>query len=100
MGSASKNAGLILERLHMAALFDAVVDGTRVSRAKPDPEVFLTACRELGLSAGQCVVFEDAAAGIQAAKAAGMPVVGIGQPEALAEANLVVAGLAELVTVA
>ncbi|MNI59990.1 Beta-phosphoglucomutase [compost metagenome] len=67
-----------------------------MSKAKPDPEVFLTACRELGLQPGECVVFEDAEAGVAAAKAAGMRVVGIGKPEVLTEADLVIAGLQEL----
>lgn len=97
LGSASKNAGLILRLLNITGLFDAIIDGTKVSQAKPDPEVFLAACRELQLPPEQCVVFEDAVAGIQAAKAAGIPVIGIGQPETLTEADLVISGLAELV---
>ncbi|ANS76951.1 beta-phosphoglucomutase [Paenibacillus yonginensis] len=97
LGSASKNAAFILERLGIAGLFDAVVDGTKVSKAKPDPEVFLTACRELGLAPQECVVFEDAAAGVAAAKAAGTGIVGIGRPEVLGEADWVVAGVFELV---
>lgn len=93
LGSASKNAVFILDKLNIADLFDAIVDGNKVSRAKPDPEVFLIACAELGLQPVDCVVFEDAEAGVQAAKAAGMQVVGIGRPEILKEADLVVAGL-------
>lgn len=93
LGSASKNAGLILERLNIAELFDAVVDGTKVAKAKPDPEVFLLAARELRLSPGECVVYEDALAGIQAAQAAGMRTVGIGQPRHLPGADRVVSGL-------
>ncbi|GGA49989.1 beta-phosphoglucomutase [Paenibacillus physcomitrellae] len=96
LGSASKNAAFILERLGIAGLFDAVVDGTKVSKAKPDPEVFLTACRELGLAPQECIVFEDAAAGVAAAKAAGTGIVGIGRPEVLGEADQVVAGIFEL----
>ncbi|SDL94953.1 beta-phosphoglucomutase [Paenibacillus jilunlii] len=72
LGSASKNAVFILDKLKLSGLFDAVVDGNTVSRAKPDPEVFETACRSLGLQPADCVVFEDAEAGIAAAKAAGM----------------------------
>lgn len=93
LGSASKNAVFILDKLNIADLFDAIVDGNKVSRAKPDPEVFLIACAELGLQPEDCVVFEDAEAGVQAAKAAGMQVVGIGSPEILKDADLVVAGL-------
>lgn len=96
LGSASKNAMFILDKLRIAGLFDAVVDGNKVSRAKPDPEVFQTACRELGLQPGECVVFEDAEAGVAAGKAAGMQVVGIGSREVLREADFVLAGLHEL----
>ncbi|NOU78855.1 beta-phosphoglucomutase [Paenibacillus sp. LMG 31459] len=96
LGSASKNAVFILDKLNIAGLFDAVVDGNKVSRAKPDPEVFQTACWELGLQPQDCVVFEDAEAGVAAGKAAGMQVVGIGKREVLKEADLVVSGLHEL----
>lgn len=96
LGSASKNAAFILDKLNIAELFDTVVDGNKVSRAKPDPEVFLTACRELGLKPQDCVVFEDAEAGVAAGKAAGMYVVGIGRPELLKAADLVISGLHEL----
>ncbi|ULO09104.1 beta-phosphoglucomutase [Paenibacillus sp. 19GGS1-52] len=93
LGSASKNAVFILDKLNIAELFDVIVDGNKVTRAKPDPEVFLIACTELGLQPVDCVVFEDAEAGVQAAIAAGMQVVGIGRPEILKDADLVVAGL-------
>ncbi|WP_042197377.1 beta-phosphoglucomutase [Paenibacillus camerounensis] len=96
LGSASKNAQFILDKLNIAGLFDAVVDGNKVSRAKPDPEVFLTAARELGLQPYECVVFEDAEAGVAAGKAAGMQVVGTGRPEALSGADVIVSGLHEL----
>jgi beta-phosphoglucomutase len=92
LGTASKNAPLILSHLKIADLFDAIVDGNKTSKAKPDPEVFLLGARELHIDPPYCVVFEDAEAGIQAAKAAGMGVVGIGRPEVLA-ADLVVDGL-------
>lgn len=96
LGSASRNAPLILDRLGIAGLFDAVIDGTKVSKSKPDPEVFLAGARELGLEPGDCAVFEDSAAGIEAAKRGGMYAVGIGRREALPEADIVVSGLAEL----
>lgn len=96
LGSASKNAPLILERLDISALFDVVVDGNTVTKAKPDPEVFLCAARELGISPTSCVVFEDAEAGIEAARRAGMGVVGIGNPLILKEADVVLPGLFEL----
>ncbi len=93
LGSASKNAPLILERLELADLFDAIVDGNMVSRAKPDPEVFALGGQLLGAAPEACIVFEDSVAGIQAAHNAGMAAVGIGTPEALPEANLHLPGL-------
>lgn len=97
LGSASQNAAFILSRLGIARLFDAVIDGTKVSQAKPDPEVFLAASEALGLRPSECVVFEDAAAGVQAGKAAGCKVVGIGSPDILHQADRVIAGLYELI---
>jgi beta-phosphoglucomutase len=96
LGSASKNAPLILERLGIAALFDAVIDGTKVTRSKPDPEVFLAGARALGKPPATCVVFEDAEAGIEAARRAGMYAVGIGPPGSLPAADARVRGLYEL----
>jgi beta-phosphoglucomutase len=96
LGSASKNAMTILNRLQLTPLFDAIIDGTKVSKAKPDPEVFLKGAEALGLQPSECVVFEDAAAGIEAAIAGGMRCVGIGSPEILGKANLVVNGLYEM----
>lgn len=97
LGSASKNAPMILENLNISGLFDVIIDGNKVSKAKPDPEVFLLAAEELGLPAMECVVFEDAEAGVEAAKGAGMKVVGIGKREVLKEADIVVNGLYELI---
>jgi beta-phosphoglucomutase len=97
LGSASKNAPAILNRLKITNLFDSIVDGNKVSKAKPDPEVFLIAAKELGLEPHECVVFEDAEAGITAAKAAGMRTVGIGNRELLMEADIVVKGLYEII---
>jgi len=97
LGSASKNAAFILDRLGIAELFDAVIDGTKVAKAKPDPEVFLAASRALDLAPGECVVFEDAAAGVEAGKAAGCRVVGIGSLEVLFAADRVIRGLDELI---
>lgn len=96
IGSASKNTPMILDRLGIHHLFDSVVDGNKVSKAKPDPEVFLKAGLELGLAASECVVFEDAEAGIQAALSAGMGAVGIGKPAILHEADVVISGLWQL----
>jgi beta-phosphoglucomutase len=93
LGSASKNSPLILEKLNIISSFDAIIDGNKALKAKPDPQVFLLGAQELGISPANCVVFEDAEAGIQAAKAAGMFAVGIGQPEILSAADVVVDGL-------
>ena len=93
LGSASKNSMTILEKIGMVELFDAIIDGNKVSKAKPDPEVFLKGAQELGVAPTNCVVFEDAIAGVEAAIAGGMKVVGIGSPKVLTGANLVVSGL-------
>ncbi|MDR1950228.1 MAG: beta-phosphoglucomutase [Spirochaetaceae bacterium] len=96
LGSASKNAPLILERLNISRLFDAVIDGNSLSRAKPDPEVFLRGAEALGLAPGDCVVFEDSLAGIQAAKAGRMAVIGVGKPELLPGADWYIGSLRDL----
>lgn len=96
LGSASKNARTILSKLELLPLFDAIVDGTMTTKAKPDPEVFLLGARLLQAKTVQCVVFEDAQAGIEAALAAGMNAVGIGSEKNLTGAALVVPSLAHL----
>ena len=93
LGSASKNTALILERLHISNYFDTVVDGTQVTQAKPDPAVFLCGAARLGTVPKECIVFEDAAAGVQAAHAGGMKAVGIGAKENLPEADLILSGV-------
>ncbi|WP_341347032.1 beta-phosphoglucomutase [Paenibacillus sp. FSL H3-0469] len=96
LGSASKNAMTILNNTGLTPYFDAIIDGTHTSAAKPDPEVFLLGAKALDTAPAQCVVFEDAAAGILAASRAGMRSVGIGSPETLGEATLVVPSLQQL----
>lgn len=93
LGSASRNAAIILKRVGIVHLFDAVVDGNDVTNAKPDPQVFLLAAERLGVAPADCVVFEDAAAGIEAAHRAGMRSVGIGSPEHLSHADAVLPNL-------
>jgi len=93
LGSASKNSMMILEKIGMVKLFDAIIDGNKVSKAKPDPEVFLKGAEAVGVAPTDCVVFEDAIAGVEAAIAGGMKAVGIGSPEVLTEADLVISGL-------
>lgn len=89
LGSASKNAKPILEKVGLLKYFDAIVDGNDVSKAKPDPEVFLIGAQTVNANPLQCVVFEDAVAGIQAANIAGMLSIGIGSKETLNEADYV-----------
>lgn len=89
LGSASKNAPLILEKVGLLNRFTAIVDGNDVSKAKPDPEVFLMGAKKLGLNPENCVVVEDAIAGIQAANAAKMISIGIGDANVLNEADYV-----------
>jgi kojibiose phosphorylase len=95
LGSASKNARLILERLQIIDYFDAVVDGTLVTRAKPDPEVFQRAAEKIGLLPWECLVFEDSAAGIEAAQNGGMEVIGVGNPAISDMAPYYISGLRE-----
>ena len=87
LGSASKNARPILEKVNLLHYFDVIVDGNNVTKAKPDPEVFLLAAKQLGLDAKGCIVFEDAVAGIEAANAANMISIGIGDENVLSEAQ-------------
>jgi beta-phosphoglucomutase len=89
LGSVSKNAKMILEAVGMLHDFDAIIDGTCISRGKPDPEVFLKGAAAFGFEPAECIVFEDAVAGVEAGKRAGMQVVGIGQPEVLTRADVV-----------
>ena len=96
LGSASKNSMTILEKTGIAHFFNAIIDGNKVSKPKPDPEVFLKGAEELNEPPANCVVFEDAIAGVQAAIAGGMKVVGIGSPQVLGKANLVIPGLNEM----
>ncbi len=78
IGSASKNTPLILEKTGLAPLFDAVADGNDIARSKPDPQVFLVAAQKLGIPPEHCLVVEDADAGIQAGRCAGMKTLGVG----------------------
>ena len=78
VGSSSRNTMFILERLELKGLFDGIVDGNRITRAKPDPEVFLKAAASLGLQPCECLVVEDARAGVEAAKRGGFSCTAIG----------------------
>lgn len=92
LGSSSKNAEMILTRLALLDAFDTLVDGNHITLSKPDPEVFLMGAKALGLDPEECLVFEDAQSGIDAANAGGFPVIGIGQPKTLTGAAAVVDG--------
>ena len=96
LGSASKNARLILRILGLYDLFDAIVDGNDVSSAKPDPEVFLIAAKKLNKDPIDCIVIEDAQAGIKAAHNANMISIGIGDKKVLNEARFVLNDTSEL----
>ena len=95
LGSASKNAPLILEKVGLLNRFAALVDGNDVSKAKPDPEVFLIGAKKLHMKPENCIVVEDAIAGVEAANAANMMSIGIGDAKLLSEANYVLADTSE-----
>lgn len=96
LGSASKNALIILEKLDIVDLFDGIIDGNKVTNAKPDPEVFLSGARLLNIDPINCIVFEDALAGVEAAKRANMFAIGIGESENLPNADIVFSGISDL----
>ncbi|MBK5241521.1 beta-phosphoglucomutase [Clostridium sp.] len=96
LGSASKNSMLILNKLNLTHYFDAIIDGTKVSKAKPDPEVFLKGAEALKVLPSQCIVFEDAEAGVEAAVNAGMHCIGIGSKSILKKADLVFSGFTDI----
>ena len=96
LASASKNARRILERVGIESCFEAIVDGNRISKAKPSPEVFLLCARDLQVDPKDCVVFEDAKAGIEAAKNGGMFSIGVGSSSILGEADFVISSFDEM----
>ena len=96
LGSSSKNAKTILQKLQIVSLFDVIIDGTQITHAKPNPEVFIKGAKALKMKPSACIVFEDAEAGVQAALNGGMRCVGIGSPEILRKAHQVVANLGEM----
>jgi beta-phosphoglucomutase len=90
LASSSKNAARVIDLLEISACFDTIVDGTMVIHSKPDPEIFLLAASRLSVAPGDCVVFEDAEAGVEAALRAGMKCVGVGSTDQLGKANIVI----------
>lgn len=90
LASSSKNARVVIKRLHIETLFDAIVDGTMIVHTKPDPEIFLKAAQLIEVVPAECLVFEDAEAGVEAALAAKMKCVGVGSIQQLGKANMVI----------
>lgn len=88
LGSSSKNARAVLGKLSATTYFDAVGDGYSVANSKPAPDLFLHVARKLGLSPSECIVFEDAESGVDAALAGGFQCVGIGPVERVGHATL------------
>ncbi len=96
IGSSSKNTPTILKAVGLDTTFDAVVDGNQVTHSKPDPEVFLKGATKLMVKPEDCVVLEDAISGVEAAKRGGMKCVGVGDPEVLKAADVIVPDLTKL----
>ena len=90
VGSASKNANMILRKLGISTFLDSLVDGTMTTKGKPDPEVFLLGAQQMHVPPWQTIVFEDAVSGIDAAKAGGFNTVGVGDYSVLGHANLII----------
>lgn len=99
IGSSSKNAKLILERIGMADYFDAISDGTNISKSKPEPEVFLKAAEFLGLKPEECLVVEDAAAGVDAAHAGGMKAAAVGDAADKCYGDYILSSFSELLAI-
>jgi len=96
IGSSSRNTPVILKQIQLENAFDAVADGNAITRSKPDPEVFLLAAKLLGLSPDNCLVVEDADAGVEAALAGGMRVLGVGGAAQNPKATFAAASLADV----
>lgn len=95
LASSSKNAPTILTQIKMLEYFEAIIDGNQVIETKPNPEIFLKAAAAVGEQPQDCVVFEDAIAGVEAARNGGFKVVGIGSAEVLGEADIVITGFSD-----
>ncbi len=96
LASSSKNARNILQKIGLLEKFDAIIDGNDIINGKPHPEIFEKAAKTLNMNIKNCIVFEDAVAGIQAGKSAGMKVIGIGEKHILHEADIVIKNLTEI----
>ncbi len=93
LGSSSKNAVLALSKVGMLHYFEAIIDGTKTTRSKPDPQVFEMGAAALDCKPSECIVFEDAESGVEAAIAGGFYAVGMGSPDNLGKAHLVLSSL-------
>lgn len=98
IGSSSKNAKFILERIGLSDYFDAISDGTNITRSKPDPEVFLKAAQFLGLQPEQCLVVEDAVSGVDAAHAGGMKAAAVGDAASKGHGDYILCAFSELLS--
>lgn len=96
LGSSSRNSILILEKLGIIHLFDAIIDGTKIHFSKPHPEVFLKGAADLNVEPSEVIVFEDAISGVEAAKAGGFHCIGIGEASTLKQADMIINSLAEV----
>jgi beta-phosphoglucomutase len=96
VASNSRNAKTIIRQTKIERLLDTIVDGYEIENSKPDPEGFLLAAKNLGVPPAHCIVVEDAATGIEAAKRAGMKALGIGTPERIPNADIVVPNLSAI----
>jgi len=96
LGSGSRNARYIISKMQLTSNFDVIVDGNEIKSGKPDPEVFIKVASLLQQTPSKCLVFEDAEAGVKAARAAGMQVVGVGNSDILNQADLVIPGFLNL----
>lgn len=96
LGSSSKNAVLALTKVNMLHYFEAIIDGTKTTRSKPDPQVFQMGAAALDCQPSQCIVFEDAESGVAAALAGGFYAIGMGSPSNLGAAHLVLSSLSDI----
>ncbi|MBN2544448.1 MAG: beta-phosphoglucomutase [Spirochaetes bacterium] len=96
VASNSRNARTIILQTKIENLLDTIVDGYEIKNSKPDPECFLLAAKNLGIAPANCIVIEDAVAGIEAAKRAGMKSLGIGTPDRIPNADIVIPDLSAI----
>jgi beta-phosphoglucomutase len=96
LASVSKNAFTVMDSLGLRSEFDIIVDAATIAKGKPDPEIFLTAAKLLNVDPSACIGIEDAAAGVDSIKDAGMFAVGVGSEESLAKADIIYSSTEQL----